>query len=242
MSRHIPRIFTSQTLVTQGSITLSGKTAHHMMQVLRLLPGDGVRLFNGDDGEWHAHIWKTHKREVILKVGLRLRPPETPPVLALFFPLIKPARLEWMIEKGTELGVTDFLPFRADYASQKPPGFERLEAIAQSATEQSGRLTLPHFGALHTLEDQLALWQNKTQTSLLFWGHPASEISLLEAARSLPPSAARGFFVGPEGGWSPGEHDWFQTHAPEIQPVSLGRTILRAETAAVLGLGVLSVA
>jgi 16S rRNA (uracil1498-N3)-methyltransferase len=241
MSRHIPRIFTPQTLVTQGSISLTGKGAHHVMNVLRLEAGDLVHLFNGEDGEWSAKIWKTHKREVVLTVHLRVRPPETPSLLTLFFPLIKPARLEWMIEKGTELGVTDFLPFRADYGSHKQGNVERLEAIAQSAAEQSGRLTLPRLGSLKTLQDHLTLWQQRVQTSALFWGDPASQMSLLEAVHAQPLPSARGFLIGPEGGWSPSECDWLQSHASILKPTSLGPTILRAETAAILGLGVLSV-
>ena len=243
---HPPRLFVSQTLFPDATLTLTGNPAHYLSHVLRRKPGDAVCLFNAVDGEWEGQIFKVSKKSVDLKLGLRLRPPEPPSHhLSLLFAPLKSHRLEMLVEKGTELGATHFIPCQTAHTHVRHINWGRLEAIAREATEQSGRLTPPQFTPFGSLEKHLSAWPAE---SPLFYGDldacgqgwdPLQELRFAASLSSSIPQV--GLLIGPEGGWHEAEKNLLAQH-PATRPLWLGPTTLRAETAALVGLGLLSVA
>lgn len=192
--------------------------------------GDALRLFNGRDGEWRAVIRETTRRGARLEVERLLRPQAAEPDLWLLLSIIKRDALEWAVEKATELGVSDIHPVITARSQPARPSPERLRAIAVEAAEQCERLTVPAIHAPAPLETVLHGW-------------PASRplvaaIERQDAAGPPPPLAQAGLLIGPEGGFDPRELDGMR-RLPFLVAASLGPRILRAETAAIVGLALL---
>src|SRR5437016_10844104 len=101
----LPRLFVSETLSEGAILTLDGPAANYLGNVLRLGPGAQVKLFDDRTGEWLAEIAEAGKKRVSLAVGRRLREREAVPDLWLLFAPIKRGRIDWLVEKATELGV-----------------------------------------------------------------------------------------------------------------------------------------
>ena len=122
--------------------------SHYLLSVMRRGPGDSVALFNGRDGEWNATIEVRTKRQITFVVAERLRSQDPEPDLWLMFAPLKAARLEMMVEKATELGVSvSSLPVMTRRTVVNRVNHRRLEAIAMEAAEQCERLTVPTIAA-----------------------------------------------------------------------------------------------
>ncbi|HZU89353.1 MAG TPA: RsmE family RNA methyltransferase, partial [Stellaceae bacterium] len=105
-----PRVYVAEELVEGGAVELGAAKAHHLGTVLRLGRGDEIAAFNPADGEFLCRIAVCGKQRLELAVGPRLRAPQAEPDLWLLFAPLKRARLDWLVEKGTELGVAVFAP------------------------------------------------------------------------------------------------------------------------------------
>jgi 16S rRNA (uracil1498-N3)-methyltransferase len=234
------RLFSPQTLFYDALLFLGGQQAHYLGNVLRLLPSDSFHIFNGEDGEWRAVLVKKHKKGLEVRLQERVAPPCSQTYeLFLFFAPIKFHRLDWLLEKATEMGVTHLVPCRTERTCGSRINLERLERITIEATEQSGRLRPPLFWPLAPLHEHLKQWQRQYAEAPFFLCDLEAKKSLileLNFFDSLPQVALA---IGPEGGWSPLEKQLFHESFSESLPVTLGSTILRAETAALLGLGIL---
>ncbi len=205
------------------------EVSHRLLNVLRLPPGESVGLFNGRDGEWGAILQPAGKRDLRLAVTHQLKHQPVEPQLRLCFAPIKQPRIDWLVEKATELGVTHLTPVitrRTQVPKLRP---ERLEAIAIEAAEQCERLSVPVIDAPVPLDRLLADWP--ADRPLLFCDE-RGDAPLLAHAAPPPPVT---LLVGPEGGFAPEEGAALRAR-PGIVPVSLGPRILRAETAALAAL------
>lgn len=204
--------------------------AHYLATVMRRAVGSPVRVFNGRDGEWQARIVALRRDRGRLLVERQTRPQAPEPDLWLAFAVLKREATEWVAQKATELGVSLLQPVLTAHTGPARVNAERLGAIATEAAEQCERLTVPAIAAPQTLPALLAAW-------------PAGRPLFAALERSVaPPLAAypgpAGLLVGPEGGFAPAELDELTRHAL-VRPVSLGPRILRAETAALVGLALL---
>lgn len=236
------RLFTSTSLFPDARLSLTGHSAHYLAHVLRFKAGAHIHLFNGIDGEWQAELLKIHKKSVDLRIQQRLRAPEeTQTHLFLFFAPLKPHRLEMLIEKATEMGTTHFVPCETHHTTVRQLNLKRWEAIALSATEQCGRLTPPLFLPFAPLEVHLQGWQARAPFFFGDIGNTSSFWKQLQTLHPPLPPSQIGFLVGPEGGWSLEEKHLLDS-SPFARGVSLGPTVLRAETAALLGIGLLRLA
>lgn len=190
-----------------------------------------MRLFNGRDGEWRASIRETGKRGARLEALALLRPQAPEPDLWLLLSIIKREAMEWAVEKATELGASAILPVITQRSQPGRPNPERLRAIATEAAEQCERLTVPVVHAPQALDAVLRQWPN---TRPLF--------AAIERVETAPPppqtGSAAGLLIGPEGGFHPRELDAMR-RLPFLVAASLGPRILRAETAAIVGLALL---
>lgn len=221
--RPVPRLFVDSPLGPELSVSLRENQHHYVARVMRLGQGDGVRLFNGRDGEWLALL---DGANAICSEQLRPQPAGVGPWL-LFAPP-KRDRLRFLVEKATELGVARLIPVtteRTELPSVKP---EKMRDWVQEAAEQCGRCDLPDCVEQTPLQDVLGSWQ-ANRTLLLCdesgAGKPLDSVVETQAA----------FLVGPEGGFAPREFDWLRTHEMVV-PVSLGNHILRIETACLAAL------
>ncbi len=225
------RLYTKSSLMAGEIITFSEEAAHYLRHVLRLNAGDDILCFNENDGEWLLTCAMPNKKSCNGTVRQQTKPPQPLAFLALYFAPIKKAPMDWLIEKATELGVTDLYPTITERTQRTDLNIERLQKIAIEAAEQSGRLCCPTLHPTQPLSAMLANWPEEKP---LLWCAEAGETKPLKeilAKASLPPA----ILVGPEGGFAASELSKLQSLA-FVKPVSLGALILRAETAALSAL------
>ena len=223
-----PRLFLESPLHEGAEIQATPAQAHHMATVLRHQQGDAIRVFNGTDGEFTASIAQLRKHHMALTLGAQLRPQSPEPDCWLVFALLKRDATDMVVQKATELGVSALLPVMTERTNAARVNLDRLRAIALEAAIQSERLTVPAVHEPQNFFDLLGAWP------------PARRLAAaVERADAQPLAPGAGaLLIGPEGGFTTRELDVMGS-APFIQAVSLGRNILRADTAAVAGLALL---
>ncbi len=220
----LPRLFVDRALAEGMSVAVDGP---YLGAVLRLGPGDRVKLFDDRTGEWLAEIVEAGKKRVALIVGERLRGRETVPDLWLLFAPIKRGRIDWLIEKATELGVARLVPVLTRRTIVDRLNLERLRAHAIEAAEQCERTALPELAEPRKLAALLASWP--AERALYF----ADEGGGAPFAPAPGPAA---ILIGPEGGFT-GEERAAIRALGQARPISLGPRILRADTAALAAIG-----
>lgn len=230
------RLFVDAALTEAGIVELDADRAHYLRNVLRLAPGDAVSVFNGREGEWRAVIETAGKRHARLVVGKMVREQEAEPDLWLVFAPIKRARIDFIAEKATELGVAALVPVFTRYTAMTRVNVERLSANAMEAAEQTERLSVPVVREPVTLEKLLQEWPKDRRLLMADEtgsGKPiAAALGEMDAAAKRSPWAV---LVGPEGGFHRDELDLLGK-LDFVTAVGLGPRILRADTAALAAL------
>jgi len=222
------RLFVDAPLRPGAEIPASAGQAHYLGTVMRCREGDRVRLFNGSDGEWEAHILDLGRRGARCVVERQTLPQRDEPDLWLAFALLKRTATDLVVQKATELGASALWPLLTARTNAERTNAARHQAIAVEAAEQSERLTVP---ALHPPRPLAAL--------LEAWPTERPLFAALERAIAPPivsgAGRAVGLLIGPEGGFTGEELDLLRGQ-PFVVAASLGPRILRAETAAIVGL------
>ncbi|MDI7774722.1 16S rRNA (uracil(1498)-N(3))-methyltransferase [Asticcacaulis sp. EMRT-3] len=218
-------------------LVLNPDQSRYLGAVMRRTAGDEISLFNGRDGEWTAHIAEVGKRAVIVELTQQTRPQPTAggPVLAVA--LVKRAALEYIVEKATELGAARIQLLITRRCNADHTRLDRLQTIAREAAEQTERLDVPEILAPLKLDT----WLAAPDVDTIIFGDENSTHEqgarqtrpLLAAASQLTGRAA--LLIGPEGGFDDSERTALRV-LPNVQPVSLGPRILRADTAAIAAL------
>jgi len=225
----LPRLFVDEALSEGRTLTLDGAQANYLGAVMRLRAGDQVKLFDDRTGEWLAELSDVGKKRVTLSVGQRLRERESVPDLWLLFAPIKRGRIDWLVEKATELGVARLVPVVTRRTIVDRPNLDRLRAHAIEAAEQCERTALPELVEPQKLETILASWP--ADRALLFADEQGGEPL---AAFAAAPAA---ILIGPEGGFTNEERAAIRA-IPQARSVSLGPRILRADTAALAAVAI----
>lgn len=215
-----------------ASVALEEGAAHYLIHTLRAKPSEHVALFNGQDGEWAAELTRIGKREVEAKAVRQLKPQHSSPPIGLVFAPVKNEKIDFLVKRAVELGVSDIWPVLTRYTIVSRVNEERLLSNAVEAAEQCGRLDVPTLHPTRKLEYVLSEW--KADTLLLHCDESGQGEPLRQALPALPPGRYA-VLIGPEGGFSPQEREMLK-NLPYIKPVSLGPRILRAETAALAAL------
>lgn len=233
-----PRLFVEDDLSPGVALTLDGPRAHYLRDVLRLGVGAGVLLFNGRDGEWQARVTATAKRTLDLALERQTRPQGPEPDLWLCFAPVKKARIDFIAEKATELGVSALVPVVTRRTNVERVNVERLRANAVEAAEQTERLSVPEVREPASLEQVLKAWPATRR--LLIADETGGGKPILDALRDAQPGPWA-VLIGPEGGFTREELDRIAA-LPGVLPVGLGPRILRADTAALAALACLQAA
>jgi len=234
------RLFVTDGLATGARIILPSGESHHLVTVLRGERDTSVALFNGRDGEWRARLVKPDRKAAGLEVEERLRPQTVDSGVWLAFAPIKRAKTDLIVEKATELGAARLIPVKTARSIVERVKHPRLETIARKAAAQCDRLTVPEITASLTLDALLEGWPRERRLFFCEEGGVAPPLlSLLQSGQGGPGPAA--LLIGPEGGVSDHERARLRGH-PGVAPASLGRHILRAETAAIAALAIFEAA
>jgi len=224
----MPRFFCPAPLQTGLALSLPSGAARHV-QVLRMQPGDVITLFNGEGGEFEATVTRMGRSDVDVEVGTHHAVErEAPCAVHLLAGITANERMDWLVEKATELGAASITPITAERSVLKLKGeradkkLAHWQGVAVAAAEQCGRNRVPTIHPAVTLAE----WVKKA---------PVGErwvLSLSEGTRPLSQLVGTGSVTvlsGPEGGLSPAEEA--AALAAGFAPVTLGPRVLRAETA-----------
>jgi 16S rRNA (uracil1498-N3)-methyltransferase len=227
------RLYIPATLAEGGVVEIDAAQAHRIRHVLRLGAGAAVAAFNPRDGEFLCRVAELGRNGGSLSVAAQLRAPEPEADLWLLFAPIKRLRLDWLIEKGTELGVSAFIPVMTERTQPERVNRERLGAHAVAAAEQSERLSVPEIRAAERLPKLLAGWDSARL--LVVCDETGGDEPIADALSKLNPGAPAALLIGPEGGFAQRELDAL-ADLPFVTRAGLGPRVLRAETAALAAL------
>ena len=235
------RFFVSPRDIADGRATVDGDLFRHMIKVLRLKPGDEVLLSDGAGNDYTGIIRAVGKGSAAISVAGRpavITP--AGPGITLYQGLPKGDKLDYILQKATELGVAEVVPFAAERSvprvkkGEETVKIARWERIVLEAARQSGRSMLPRIDFAEGLDGVVSM--ARQQVRLLLWEEETvNRLRDRLAECPLPESIA--LIVGPEGGLSAGEALLAQHNG--FIPVSLGPRILRTETAGVAMLAIL---
>lgn len=207
-----------ETLITSDALL------HQWRKVFRFTPGNTIIIFDNSGYEYTASIEYINDKEAKLIITDEKKSSIEPKrEIVLFASLVKKDTFEWILEKGTELGVSRFIPIISDRSEKKGLNVSRAEKIIIEASEQSGRSKIPQLDSIVKLEE--ALNEHSSLASVAFDPHGSHYDA--EFRNAMMPL---GVYIGPEGGWSPRELEMFSEK--NIPILSVGEFTLRAETAA----------
>jgi 16S rRNA (uracil1498-N3)-methyltransferase len=237
MSRYdfrTPRLFVNAPLSRAASVALDASQVNYLFNVMRLKTGDFVLLFNGIDGEWRAQLAAAGKRAITAAVEKQLRPQPPAAKLDLLFAPLKHARLDYLVQKAVEMGVSRLRPIMTQHTQATRVNLERMRANVIEAAEQCGILTVPEVAEQVSFEHAVA--SAASDCLLIFCDEDADVENPIQALRAASADAlALGVLIGPEGGFSEEERKRLR-NLPNVCRISLGPRILRADTAAVAAL------
>ncbi len=229
------RLYVEASLAAGAEIALTPEQAHYAKNVMRRGPGDEALLFNGGDGEWRARIDALGKRGGVLGAIEQTREQRDEADLWLVFAPIKRARLAFIAEKATELGVSAIVPVLTRHTVVNKVNIARLRANAIEAAEQSGRLSVPEVHPPVTFAELLAGWPDGRRIMLCDESGGGRPIAAALADTAATPDAPWAVMIGPEGGYARDELDALGK-LPFVTRVGLGQRLLRADTAAIAAL------
>lgn len=227
------RLYVPAVLAQSGTVEIDAAQAHRLRHVLRLGVGAAVAAFNPREGEFVCRVAELGRNGGTLAIERRLRTPELEADLWLLFAPIKRLRLDWLIEKGTELGVSAFVPVMTERTQPERLNRERLAAHAIAAAEQSERLSVPELRAPEKLPRVLAGWIPTRR--LVVCDETGGGQPIADALADFTLGAPAAFLIGPEGGFAQSELDAL-ADLPFVTRAGLGRRVLRAETAVLAAL------
>jgi 16S rRNA (uracil1498-N3)-methyltransferase len=232
------RFFVDRDQLSGLMVRFSDDQAHQIGRVLRLRPGGSVLILDGHGLQYHVvleEVAGVRVSGIIASQGPATGEPSIR--LTLFQSLLRREKFEWVLQKGTEIGVSTFVPvitsrsLLRDGDDVKPERLDRWRRVIKEAAEQSGRGALPRL--LPPLPYEAAVLEgSKSDCSLIAW-EGVHQTRINEALAHRREAQTISLFIGPEGGYDPTEIDSAVEYG--IIPITLGRRILRTETAAVVG-------
>lgn len=232
------RLLIKNNLCAGAELQINAEQTRYIGRVLRLRVGDGLVVFNGENGEWTATIASMNKNSAVLRVGeKRDVATESRLRVHLVQGISRGERMDFVIQKATELGVKRVTPVLTEYGVTKfdekraEKRRKHWQGVAESACEQSGRIRPPLIDAPLPLNTWFGQKTSTDSTQLILRLGAGLELSSIS-----PPNTKVCVLIGPEGGFSEREYD--DAGAAAFTAVSVGPRILRTETAAVAALAI----
>jgi 16S rRNA (uracil1498-N3)-methyltransferase len=224
------RLYVDGALTAGATIEATEGQAHYLGGVMRRAIGDTVHVFNGIDGEWACRLASVSRGKASFAVETLVRPQAPDTDLWLMFAVLKRDTTDLVVQKATELGVSAVQPVFTERTNAGRVNLDRLRTIAIEAAEQSERLTIPEIRPARQLHDILSSWPAERSLFVALERADAQPLERLDGSAGL--------LIGPEGGFGPRDHTLLD-RCRFVRPVTLGPRILRAETAAIVGLALL---
>lgn len=231
------RFFVPAAAIRNGVVEFDASVAHQLRQVLRLTVGDTVVVCDDQGHAWQAALILLERQRAQARLLLEQVGHSEPATrITLYQGTLKADKFEWVLQKGTELGVARFVPLvtqrsivrdEAVLAAKHP----RWQTIVREAAEQAGRARMPVVAAAQSLTTALQTAGEPAGLRLICWENETSQRlrDVVEAVVDRGSTIAIDLFIGPEGGFAADEITAARTHGLHV--VSLGPRILRAETA-----------
>jgi 16S rRNA (uracil1498-N3)-methyltransferase len=228
------RVYVDASLSAGAAVALSRDQANYLGNVLRLKSGDEVLLFNGRDGEWFSRLEAQGKRALAAVPTARLRAQPPPADLLFLFAPLKHARLDYLVQKAVEMGVSRLQPVMTRHTQVARVNLERMRANVIEAAQQCGILCLPEVAEPADLTAAVA-----DETRLLVFCDERAEVQdPVAALKAAPAGLPLSLLIGPEGGFAEDERAALLKRR-NVARIALGPRILRADTAAVAALALL---
>ena len=238
----MPVLFVSPECIDQQTIVVTGDVLVHLRDSLRIKVGETLWLNNGLAVRYRVEITDVSRRAVTARVLETIQePPRQTPRLVLGQSLLKGEKMDWVIQKATELGVSEIVPIESQHsvvqlkADRVNHQLARWQRIALEAAQQSEQWRIPTVATPQSLSALLTSLATGTLTLMLAERREGKSLQTVNL-----PQDARGsilVLIGPEGGWSQEEAQIAEQAG--IQPIALGEHILRAETAAIAAISIL---
>ena len=224
------RIFLNENLNEQSEIILSKDQSHYLLSVMRLKVGQKVLFFNGNDGEFDGIINSIEKKKTTIKILSKEREVNDQQKVVLAFCPPKGNKLDFLIQKSTEIGVKEFVPVISDHTINRKINIDRLKKIIIESAEQSNQIQLPNLQNPLSFDSFV---NNFSKSTILFADINSVNSSLEEILEKKQSNYI--LLIGPEGDFSSKEREVILQNK-NFKSFSLGGTILRSETAAIAGL------
>ena len=219
------RLFINETLGVSKEILLEEKKAHYLVNVMRLKPEDELLVFNGKDGEYKATLNMLSKKKYVVKLIEQTQEQKNKETCILCPAIIKKENMDLVLQKATELGVTDIYPLLTQRCVVRNFNQQRANLIVEEATEQSERLDCPVVHEPCSLAELFKKLPQDTQILFLSERGSSDDFSFKNIQKPA-------FIIGPEGGFTSQEVE-FISKQNNVNSLHLGDTILRAETASI---------
>ena len=239
----MPRFFVNPSQVREDSIVIQGNDVNHIRNVLRMRPGDELSLSDGQGTDYFCRIQSMERDEICLSIENSWKSyVELPVKLYLFQGLPKGEKMELIIQKAVELGAYEIIPVRTNRAivkldaKKEAKKIARWQQIAESGAKQSGRGIIPAVKPVMGLAEALA-YAKSLDGILIPYERAEGSKKTRESIAGLKGKKSVGIFIGPEGGFDEAEGE--AAMAAGAMPVTLGRRILRTETAGLTMLSIL---
>ena len=230
------RLYCDVPLHPGADIQCPADQSNYLINTLRMGLGDEILVFNGREGEWLAEITGVKKKASTLTAKEQVREQSGGPDIEYYFAPLKRARLDYMVQKATEMGAARIHPVYTAHTVPNRVNVERMQANIIEAAEQCGILHVPKGEQPEKLTRIIETWD---PTRILIFADEATEIAspikALQSARNQPVA----LIIGPEGGFSSEERDLL-LRQPFTLRISLGPRIMRADTAAVAALALVN--
>src|SRR6056300_141907 len=224
------RIFLNENLNEQSEIILNKGQSHYLSSVMRIKEEQKVLFFNGNDGEFYGMINSIDKKKTTIKILSKKREITDLPKITLAFCPPKGNKLDFLIQKSTEIGVREFIPIISDHTINRKINVDRLKKTIIESAEQSNQIQLPNLQNPLSFDSFV---NNFSKLTILFADINSLNSSLEEIIEKKQSNYI--LFIGPEGDFSSKEREVILQNK-NFKSFSLGSTILRSETAAIAGL------
>lgn len=233
----LPRLFIEAPLAAGAKLELGRDHTNYLISVLRMKQADALVVFNGTDGAWMARIADDHRKGATLELVVQTQHQTEKSDLWFGFAPLKTGRLDYLVQKATEMGAGIIQPVITRYTQVSRLKSDKLYANVIEAAEQCEVLSVPKLAEEIALTDLLAHWQRDHGLRRLIFADESAPNHAPNTQLMDLDGLPIGILVGPEGGFSDDERQLLLAQTFVI-PISLGPRILRADTAAVAALAV----